>query len=362
MTDFNLYALVLAGGSGERFWPLSRRERPKQLLSLFSRKTLLEGTLSRLRGLVPPERTLVLTNCDQEAAVRDLLPWLPEENIVAEPAKRDTAAAIALGVGWVARRDPEATMVVLPADHLISDVSGFQRTLRRAALAANTTGSLVTVGITPGWPCPSFGYIEQGAPVSVESPEDDAEEAPPVYEVARFREKPSAERAAEFLEQGNFRWNAGMFLWTIPAILKELHGNVPELGAFARRLGEGADLPAIVAGEFAGLPKNSIDYAVLEKAQRVLVVEAAFDWDDVGGWPAAAKYWERDDAGNAASASLSALEASNNIVYADPRVRVALVGVKDLIVVQTPDALLVCDREQAEKIKQVVAILPPEFQ
>lgn len=361
MTDFNLYALVLAGGSGERFWPLSRRERPKQLLSLFSAETLLEGTLSRLRGLVPPERTLVLTNCDQEAAVRALLPWLPGENIIAEPAKRDTAAAIALGVGWVARRDPQATMVVLPADHLISDVSGFQRTLRCAAGAAKATGSLVTVGIAPSWACPSFGYIEQGARISPEGMDGGAD-VPAIHEVVRFREKPSAQKAEEFLKQGNFRWNAGMFLWTIPAILQELHGNVPELGAFARRLGEGADLAAVVAKEFAGLPKNSIDYAVLEKARRVLVVEAAFDWDDVGGWVAAAKYWESDTAGNAASASLTALEANRNIVYADPRIRVALVGVNDLIVVQTPDALLVCNREEAEKIKQVVAILPPEFQ
>ncbi len=356
----DLYAMVLAGGSGERFWPLSRRAKPKQLLSLFSGETLLETTLARLRGLVAPERVLILTNREQEAAVRALASGLPPENIVAEPAKRDTAPAIALGAAWVARRDPKATMIVLPADQLIADVAGFQNTLTAAVAAARQGECPVTVGIRPTWACPSFGYIEQGSPATVEG----ASGAAGVFEVQCFREKPDAETAAAFLRAGNFRWNAGMFVWTLPALRGELERHAPELAAFVSTFcaAPEAGLPELIASGFPALPKISIDYAVMEKAARVLEVEAAFDWDDVGSWIAAAKYWETDAAENAASGVVSTLDAARNIVFADPKVRVALVGVEDLIVVQTPDALLVCKRAEADKIKHLVAKLPPELQ
>src|SRR5438874_9282852 len=170
-----LYALILAGGSGERFWPLSRRARPKQLLQLVAKQTLLEQAVARLEGLVAPERLLILTNVDQEAAVRDLLPQLPKENIVAEPSKRDTAAAIALGAGWVAARDHSATMIVLPADHIINDTAAFQKTLTAAAAAAEETGALVTIGIKPTWACPGYGYIEQGEAVRLRSVPDETD-------------------------------------------------------------------------------------------------------------------------------------------------------------------------------------------
>src|SRR5689334_12826840 len=194
----SIYALILAGGSGERFWPLSRRNRPKQLLRLVSERTLLEETVARLDGLVPAERILILTNVEQEKAVRDLLKGFPKENIVAEPAKRDTAAAIALGVGWVALRDHFATMVVLPADHVISNRDAFRETIEVAAEAAQQTGSLVTIGIKPTWACPGFGYIEQGAPLP------NRQKSPAVHRVIRFREKPNADLAESFLRKGNF--------------------------------------------------------------------------------------------------------------------------------------------------------------
>ncbi len=353
--DTNLYALVLAGGSGERFWPLSRRERPKQLLSLFSKATLLDGALERLHGLVPQERILLLTNHEQREAIVKLLPDFPKENIIAEPAKRDTAAAIALGVGWVAQRDPQAAMVVLPADQLIEEVELFQATIRRAVAAARQEKALVTIGITPGWACPAFGYIEEGEPIALPG------EGPTVRVVRRFREKPDAATAQQFLEAGCFRWNAGMFVWQVAAITAELERNAPELGAFVGRLRGGEVLERLLE-EFPRLPKISIDFAVMEKAQRVLVVEAGFDWDDVGGWAAAAGRWPQDEDGNAVKGALTSVDASDNIVYADdPKLRVALVGVSDLIVVQTGDAVLVCHRDQAEKIKQLVAKLPPEL-
>src|SRR3954469_808972 len=263
----SLYVLILAGGSGERFWPLSRRAKPKQLLSLFSDETLLAATLRRLDGLVPPERVLILTNADQEAGVRAIATRLPRENIVAEPAKRDTAAAIALGASWVATRDGQATMVVLPADHLIQDIAGFQQTLRVAAGAAERTGDLVTIGLQPTWACPGFGYIELGTEVGA------AGGGPRSFEVTSFREKPNAELAETFLRKGTFRWNAGMFVWSIPAILSAFTRHVPELAHFIERLKTTPDWAGEVLSTFSTLPKISIDYAIMEKARRVLVVE-----------------------------------------------------------------------------------------
>jgi mannose-1-phosphate guanylyltransferase len=353
-----LYVLILAGGSGERFWPLSRKSKPKQLLSLFSDETLLEATIRRLEGLVPVEQILILTNTDQESSVRALCTSLPPANIIAEPAKRDTAAAIALGAGWIARRSPDATMVVLPADHVIQDVAGFQRTLRVAAAAAEETGELVTIGIKPTWACPGFGYIEQGAPFTLASGLND----PPVFEVVRFREKPNADLAESFFAQGHFRWNAGMFIWTVHSIVSAFNRYAPELGEFIARLHAGSDLATLLRDIFPKLPKISIDYAILEKSKRVLVVESAFDWDDVGGWTAVAKYLTEDAEGNQGNCTLKTLDASNNIIFSKSARTIALLGVSDLIVVETPDALLVCNRHEAEKIKQLVALIPPELQ
>ncbi len=358
MSSQSLYVLILAGGSGERFWPLSRKARPKQLLSLFGGETLLESTLRRLDGLVPAKNILILTNADQEAAVRALAKELPAENIVAEPAKRDTAAAIALGVGWVAARDTEATMVVLPADHLIKDRAGFQRTLNTAVAAARQTGELVTIGIQPTWACPGFGYIECGGKLALHGEVD----APALHEVRSFREKPNPELAEGFVRQGNFRWNAGMFIWTIPAILSALRRHAPELSMFVTRLHSGEDFAKMLSDVFPTLPKISIDYAVMEKAGRVLMVESAFDWDDVGSWTAVAKYLAEQGGGNVANCDVSVLDSSGSIVFSSQKKRVALLGVDDLIVVDTPDALLVCSRHDAERIKHLIAKVPAELQ
>src|SRR6059036_3903104 len=222
-----IYALILAGGSGERFWPLSRRNHPKQLLRLVSERTLLEETVARLEGFVPTERILILTNIEQEKGVRDLLEGFPKQNIIAEPAKRDTAAAVALGAGWVAARDHSATMLALPADHVIADRAAFQETMKTAAAAAEETGALITIGIKPTWACPGFGYIEQGEPVRLRT---DGKIA--VHRVVRFREKPNVDLAESFLRKGNFRWNAGMFVWAVPTILREFNRHSPELADF----------------------------------------------------------------------------------------------------------------------------------
>src|SRR5213595_4104650 len=353
-----IYALILAGGSGERFWPLSRRACPKQLLRLVSDKTLLEETLGRLEGVVPPDHTLILTNTDQESAVRKLLGGFPKENIIAEPAKRDTAAAVALGTGWVAARDHGATMIVLPADHVIANRVAFQETLALAADAAVETGELVTIGIKPTWACPGFGYIEHGEPVHLRKRDDkDA-----IHRVVRFREKPNPDLAESFLRKGNFRWNAGMFVWSVPTVLGEFNRHAPELADFISQLRTPENFENVLRERFSKLPRISFDYAIMEKADRVLVVEAGFDWDDIGSWHAVANYFEKDKRGNAANRAITAIDSSNNIVFEENGTTIALLGVHDLIVVRTPDALLVCHRHEAERIKELIGKLPSELQ
>src|SRR6184192_640168 len=353
-----IYALVLAGGSGERFWPLSRRARPKQLLRLISNKTLLEETLDRLEDLIPPERILILTNTEQESAVRKLLGNFPKENIVGEPAKRDTAAAVALGTGWVAARDHAAIMLVLPADHLITNQAAFQETLALACDAAEETSELVTIGIKPTWACPGFGYIEQGKPVHLRKRADNDA----IHRVLRFREKPNLDLAESFLRKGNFRWNAGMFVWSVQTVLREFNRHAPELADFISQVRSLKDLEETLRERFAKLPRISFDYAIMEKAERVLVVEASFDWDDVGSWQAVARYFKKDEHGNAANGALTALDSSDNIIFNDGETTIALLGVHNLIVVRTGDAILICHRHQAEKIKNLVGTLPPELQ
>jgi mannose-1-phosphate guanylyltransferase len=354
----SIYALILAGGSGERFWPLSRRARPKQLLRLVSDKTLLEETLARLEGLVPYERILILTNTEQENAVRRLLGSFLKENIIAEPVKRDTAAAVALGTGWVVARDHSATMLVLPADHVISNRSAFQETLALAVDAAEDTGELVTIGIKPTWACPGYGYIEQGKSVRLRNrPDTDA-----IHRVLRFREKPNRDLAESFLRKGNFRWNAGMFVWSVQTVLREFNRHAAELADFISQLHAPKNFAKALRERFSKLPRISFDYAIMEKAERVLVVEASFDWDDIGSWRAVANYFEKDRQGNAANCVITALDSSNNIVFEEDGTTIALLGVHDLIVVRTKDALLICHRHEAEKIKNLIGKLPPELQ
>ncbi|MGI8480879.1 MAG: mannose-1-phosphate guanylyltransferase [Chthoniobacterales bacterium] len=354
----SIYTLILAGGSGERFWPLSRRAKPKQLLKLVSEQTLLEQTVNRLNGLVQRDRILILTNVDQEAAVRELLPDFPATNIIAEPTKRDTAAAVALGVGWVAARDHSATMVVLPADHVIKNTNAFQESVRTAATAAEETGALVTIGIKPTWACPDFGYIEEGATIRLTS----ATPKEAIHQVLRFREKPNPDLAESFLRKGNFRWNAGMFVWSVPSVLSEFNRHTPELARFISQLRAPENFEATVRERFSKLPKTSFDYAIMEKADRVLVVEASFDWDDVGSWRAVANYFKNDPHRNCANCEITVLDATNNIVFGENNLNVALLGVHDLIVVRTSDAILICHRHDAEKIKTLVAKLPPHMQ
>ena len=352
LDDPSLYAVILAGGHGERFWPLSRRAKPKHHLALFSDRTLLSATLDRLEGFIPLERTLVLTGADQAEAMRKLLPELPAENLIVEPLRRDTAAAMALAAGILARRNPAATAVVLPADHHIPHTADLQKTLASAVSVTRQNNAIVTIGIPPDWPCPGFGYLELGAPLDALA-----------FPVLKFHEKPSVATATEYLRRGNFRWNAGMFVWSVPVLQAAFERTAPDLLSFFEELRQTDDLPAFLQTRFATVPKISFDYAVMEKLPNALAVEAQFEWDDLGGWPAAGKYFPKDNNDNAGNTPIQSLDSRGNIVFShDPAQHVSLLGVENLIVVNTGDVLLVCAREQSERIKEIVAALPSRLQ
>ena len=351
----NTYALILAGGSGTRFWPLSRNNKPKQLLDLFGTGTLLEQTIKRLEGMVPLENILILTNAQQVEAVRQIAPMLPAENVFAEPAKRDTAPAVALGIGLVAARNPDAVMMVLPADQLIQDTAAYQSVMNDALKTAEKSDGLVTIGIRPTWPCPSYGYIERGERAQIAGVDCDH----PPFEVRRFREKPDPELAEQFLSAGGFSWNAGMFVWSLSTVLAQLAKHAPELSNFVSELRSSQDIAATVSAQFPKLTPISIDYALMENAERVLNIEATFDWDDVGSWVSIAKYLSDGGNSNRVNQAVSQIDSLNNIVFnANTAIHIALLGVDDLIIVQTGDSLLIANRHQADAIKKLSDLLP----
>lgn len=350
------FALILAGGSGTRFWPLSRDSRPKQLIKLLGEKTLLQQAVGRLKNFIPVENIIILTNPLQEEEVRKQASELPAGNIVAEPCRRDTAPAVAYGAGLIAARDPDATMIIIPSDQLISDEAGFQSLMEDAVSVASSQDALVTIGIKPTWPCPSYGYVERGELADTGLPLKHA-----CYKVRRFREKPSVEKAREFLSRGGYSWNAGMFVWSVKTVYNELKKQAPELARFIDDLKSSSDPAGAVKELFPKLTPISIDFALMEKAENVYNFEATFDWDDVGSWISVAKYLEQEEE-NSTNTALSVVESEGNIVFLEKAGKwVALLGVDNLIVVDTGDALLVADKSKADDIKKIVAKLPPEL-
>lgn len=361
------YALILAGGSGTRFWPLSRNHKPKQLLNVIGDNTLLQKAIARLEGLVPTEHILILTNPLQEQEVRAQATTLPYDNIIAEPCRRDTAPAIAYGIALVAARDPKATMLVIPSDQLIQDENSFRALLKEALETASSHDILVTLGIKPTWPCPSYGYIQTGEPFSTsfDSPSSDSQSDSPssftCKKVIRFREKPDTATAEQFLKQGNFSWNAGMFVWSLPSVRNQLAQHTPELAEFIDIMASSPSPVATADILFPKLTPISIDFALMEKATNVVSYEASFDWDDVGSWLSLGNYLDAIEH-NRTNSSLTSLDAQDNIVFStDKKKRVALLGVDHLIIVDTGDALLIADQSQADNIKHLVNKLPEEL-
>lgn len=354
-----LHAIVMAGGSGTRFWPASRAALPKQLLPLAGAKTLLEDTVDRLEGLVPPNRIMVVTAARLLDAVRRQLPQVPDAGLVGEPCKRDTAPCIGLAALLVSRLDPDAIMAVMPSDHVIRPAERFRDAIRQAAgLVEQSPGRLVTFGIKPTYPAECFGYIQQGE--RLEDALAGVASAAPVNSVAQFREKPPAAVAREYLAAGNYLWNGGIFVWKAATILGALAERQPDCLVHLRRIADAWDTPArdtVFAQEFAAIRGISIDYAVLEHARDVVVIEAPFTWDDLGGWSAVARQRGEDADGNTVVGKHLGIDSSRTIVHAGDDHLVVTMGLTDMLVVHTPDATLVAHRAHEEAVRKVVAEL-----
>ncbi|MFO0913468.1 MAG: mannose-1-phosphate guanylyltransferase [Pirellulales bacterium] len=347
-----LHAVIMAGGAGTRFWPASRVDQPKQLLRLVGERTMIQSTVDRLGDVVPPDRVLVVTNRRLVAPIRSQLPEIPSAQVLGEPCKRDTAPCIGLAAGLLARQDPQATMVVMPSDHVINTSAQFQQAIRSAAeLVERNPQRLVTFGIKPTYPAEVFGYIERGAPLL------EAASGLPSFKVSQFREKPRAEVARQYVDSGNFYWNAGIFVWKAQTILDLLDQHEPQmaqrLATIVRHAGA-ADFDAVFEREFAAIDGKSIDFAVMEKASEVAVIEAPFTWDDLGGWGALPRLLGRDADGNTIDGPAVLVGARDCVVRSEPGHLVAALGVEGLIIVHTPQATLVARQEDEEKIRQIV--------
>jgi mannose-1-phosphate guanylyltransferase len=347
-----LHAIIMAGGSGTRFWPTSRNASPKQLLDLAGGRTMIQATVDRLGELASPERTLVVTNRRLVDAISQQLPDLPPESLIGEPCKRDTAPCIGLAAALVSRNDPDAVMVVMPADHVIRPTEQFQRAIQHAVKMVDQEPSrIVTFGISPSYAAESFGYIERGEDVEVTG------DAPATYRVVRFREKPSAATAKEYLSAGNFYWNSGIFVWKAATILEALRKYEPEMMSHLNTIADAAgtaDFEEVLDREFSAIKGKSIDYAVMEHYEDVVVVEAPFQWDDVGSWQSLARLRDSDEDGNTIVGKHLGISTQNSIVRSAEDHLIVTIGLDDCIVVHTPDATLVARKDQEEAVREVV--------
>ena len=345
------YAAILSGGSGERFWPLSTQKRPKQFLSVFGGKSLIRQAVERLDGLVPPERILVITSKSLVAATRRELPEIPRGNIVAEPCRRDTAAAVATACGVVESRGGEsAVAAILTADQIMGDVKAFRRVLADSALAAARSDSIVTMGIAPTYPATGFGYINVGDGMDLGT---DTE----FRRVVKFVEKPDAATAKRYLASGRYVWNAGMFVWRVSTMKAALRAGAPELSDLERAVAAAKSVPRVLARLYPPLPRISIDYAVMEKARNIIVSRGDFGWDDVGTWAAAEKHLKADARRNVVKGAATLLDCENAVAVAEGPM-IAALGVKDLVIVTTKDAVLVADKSRVQDLKKLLAQMP----
>jgi mannose-1-phosphate guanylyltransferase len=352
-----LHVVIMAGGTGTRFWPASRVARPKQLLDLAGDQTMIQATIGRLGELAPPDRILVVTNQALVEAIAEQLPRLPREAIIGEPCKRDTAPCIGLACALISRRDPDATLAVMPADHVIGPDDVFQQTIASAAaLVDRHPNRIVTFGIKPTYPAEIFGYIERGEPLEAAPGSGSLS----TFAVRRFREKPTLDVATEYVRSGDYYWNSGIFVWKAATIMSalaqfepEMHGHI---AAIAAAVGA-EDFGQVLQREFTAINGKSIDYAVMERYDDVAVIEAPFDWDDVGSWQSLARMQGTDSDGNTVVGKHLGIRTGGSIIRTDKQHLVATLGVSDLIVVHTPNATLVAHKNDEESIRQIVALL-----
>ena len=355
------FVIIMAGGRGERFWPVSREKTPKQLLRLLGDRSFLQQAVDRVVPLVPIKNIFVITNELQAPEVRKQIPKLPKGNVIAEPCGRDTCAAVTLGAALVGARSTTGVMAVLPADHVIPDEKKFQQVLDDSFDLASRGQVIVTIGIKPTEPNTGYGYIHIGEPLP--PPQGVKRYKTTFFRAQRFVEKPNFDRALEYLNSGQYRWNAGMFIWSFVTVTQGLEKHQPDMAQACQRwfkVAHTAKLNKVLAREYPDIRKVSIDYALMEHAQNVVVADGSFEWDDLGSWTALSRHVKADAEGNCALAEFIHVDAARNVVY-DARVKnrtpIMIVGLRDSIVVQTDDATLVAHKSQAQKVKELVAKL-----
>ncbi len=345
-------ALIMAGGRGERFWPRSRKSIPKQFLSLTnSDKTMIQSTVERILPLVKIEDIFIATNQDYKSLVREQLPDLPEQNILCEPVARNTAPCIGWGAAVMRKRYGDALMMVLPSDHLIMQPALFRNVMKNALRVAKETDALVTLGISPTAPDTGYGYIQYDL--------EDGDNPGGAFTVKRFVEKPDLETAKQYVSSGEYLWNSGMFIWKASAILRETEALLPENYALLETIESAMDTPAqkeTLAETFPRMKSISIDYGVMEKAKQVYVLPASFGWDDVGSWLAVGRINPANDADNVIKGDVVTVNSTRCIVQGADKL-IAMVGLEDTIIVDSPDALLVCAKDSAGEIKKVLEVL-----
>ena len=353
------FVIIMAGGRGERFWPVSREKTPKQLITLLGKRSFLQQAVDRVLPLVPVKNILIITNEVQAPEVARQLPKLPKENIIAEPVGRDTCAAVVLGAAVVGQRSTNAVMAVLPADHVIPEEKKFQQVLADAFDLASRGQVIATIGIKPTEPATGYGYIRLGNPLP--PPQGVKKYKTTFYKAEAFVEKPYYEKAVEYVNSGQYRWNAGMFVWSFVTITQGLEKHQPEMAEACQRWFKAAQssgkLKKTLAKEYPEIKKISIDYALLEKAQNVVAADGSFEWDDLGSWTALARHIKPDAEGNCAVADFIHVDAARNIIF-DARTKnrtpIAVVGLRDSILVQTDDAVMLAHKSQAQKVKEMV--------
>jgi len=353
------FVIIMAGGRGERFWPLSREKMPKQLLAILGKKSFLQEAVERVLPLVPVKNIFVITNEAQLPEVKKQLPKIPAANLIAEPVGRDTCAAVTLGAALVGARSTTGVMAVLAADHVIPDAKKFQQVLSDTFDVAAQGQAIVTIGIKPSEPATGYGYIHVGA--ELPTPPGAKKTKTTFYKAERFVEKPNFETALEYVNSGQYRWNAGMFVWSFITVTNGLEQHQPEMFAACQRWFKVANQPAklakVLAKEYPVIKRASIDYALMEKAHNVIVADGAFEWDDLGAWNALARHLKADPEGNCAVADFIHVDAARNLIY-DARTKnrtpIAVVGLRDSILVQTDDAVLLAHKSQAQKVKELV--------
>ena len=345
-------AVIMAGGQGTRFWPASRENSPKQFLTLLGSRSLLQDTVARLRQFLKPEDVFVICARRYVAQVLAQLPEMGRDQIIEEPVPRNTAPCVGLAACYLRHRFPEEVMAILPSDHVIKDVAEFEQVLEAGAQLASDDW-LVTFGIEPSYPATGYGYLRRGESIAEYSGRS-------AYRVMRFAEKPNLEKARSFLQGGDYYWNSGMFIWTIKNILAEIKACMPPLYSALEELDQCRDDAEKVQRIFSGLESISIDFGVMEKAKKVAMLPCRLGWNDVGNWRALGEIWPRDEQGVVANGRYVAIDSQNSILYSSDGKMIVLVGVGDLVVVETPDALLVCDRTRTEEVRSVVERLKAE--